>query len=591
MERRTGVLARAFAITAISLPLMLLAHGRGLAGQCETNGACYVTPTGAGTANGVDWNNAYAGFPTTFTCAVNYFVAGGSYDYTATTTTVSNTCSALTPISIYKAVSGGPGNPQSVPGWVASYGTSQAIFSQTQDADPENRHNQFLTLSGSYITMDGITPISGTPSSTGTFGFVFKNPNRTNPAFILVTGSNITVRHIEGDGTRPDYYGVPITSCSANGTTETVNLGSSISGVWANGDKIDIYNVTPSGLAPTNVTMTIVNGTQITVPNSTSGACTVAGNSFAILNFSPGEVFHLNPASPSSNVTISDNYIHDSGGLVQVVSCDNCTIVRNYLARTLDTATQHENAIDGPVFNNSTIAQNIFVDIMGTGFITPTCGGSCNWQNDSIYSNVFFCSQAADANQSTPTVFPQCFVSSLISDDNSSNQVTNMLAYGNTFVMRANANCKIEYGNASSTATVENNVIWCPAHDASRFFIIASTHDYNTAFSYCNNVAGTPGPHDYYYTSPGSPGNCTNKLAYVDPFVNDADSAMDFQLSSETVDPHLNDGVTLPAPYNLDLLGATRGADGTWERGAYEFNSGAPARPNPPTGLSVTGVH
>ncbi len=30
-------------------------------------------------------------------------------------------------------------------------------------------------------------------------------------------------------------------------------------------------------------------------------------------------------------------------------------------------------------------------------------------------------------------------------------------------------------------------------------------------------------------------------------------------------------GVSLASPYNMDMDGKTRGADGTWDRGAYEF--------------------
>jgi hypothetical protein len=33
-------------------------------------------------------------------------------------------------------------------------------------------------------------------------------------------------------------------------------------------------------------------------------------------------------------------------------------------------------------------------------------------------------------------------------------------------------------------------------------------------------------------------------------------------------------GVTLSAPYNTDMLGRVRGADGTWDRGAIEFGNG-----------------
>jgi hypothetical protein len=47
-----------------------------------------------------------------------------------------------------------------------------------------------------------------------------------------------------------------------------------------------------------------------------------------------------------------------------------------------------------------------------------------------------------------------------------------------------------------------------------------------------------------------------------------------FRLASATLA-----GLTLPSPFNTDLDGNTRGADGVWDRGAYEYttNSVSPA--------------
>jgi hypothetical protein len=55
--------------------------------------------------------------------------------------------------------------------------------------------------------------------------------------------------------------------------------------------------------------------------------------------------------------------------------------------------------------------------------------------------------------------------------------------------------------------------------------------------------------------------------------------ARDFHLMSALT------GVTLTSPYNLDLVGNTRGADGTWDRGAYEFGGGTTL--SAPTNLRV----
>jgi hypothetical protein len=66
----------------------------------------------------------------------------------------------------------------------------------------------------------------------------------------------------------------------------------------------------------------------------------------------------------------------------------------------------------------------------------------------------------------------------------------------------------------------------------------------------------------------------TNKSRFVD--VSSFYSA-DFHLKSALAGASLND------PYNMDMDGKTRGADGVWDRGAYEY--GSSAQPGPPTNL------
>jgi hypothetical protein len=58
-----------------------------------------------------------------------------------------------------------------------------------------------------------------------------------------------------------------------------------------------------------------------------------------------------------------------------------------------------------------------------------------------------------------------------------------------------------------------------------------------------------------------------NDVAGADPFVNYG--TLDLRLSGAT-----SPGTTLSAPYDTDPLGATRGDDGTWDVGAYEYDSG-----------------
>jgi hypothetical protein len=59
-----------------------------------------------------------------------------------------------------------------------------------------------------------------------------------------------------------------------------------------------------------------------------------------------------------------------------------------------------------------------------------------------------------------------------------------------------------------------------------------------------------------------------------------------FRLASATTA-----GTTLASPYNTDMFGNTRGADGTWDRGALEFCSGGCADPNLSAGGSSATAH
>ena len=64
-------------------------------------------------------------------------------------------------------------------------------------------------------------------------------------------------------------------------------------------------------------------------------------------------------------------------------------------------------------------------------------------------------------------------------------------------------------------------------------------------------------------------------------FVNEGSG--NFRLASENFGSIKAPGLPLPAPYNRDPAGNTRGADGVWDRGAFEFV--VPSRPNPPQNL------
>lgn len=77
-----------------------------------------------------------------------------------------------------------------------------------------------------------------------------------------------------------------------------------------------------------------------------------------------------------------------------------------------------------------------------------------------------------------------------------------------------------------------------------------------------------------------SAGASNNSTVGSNPFVNY--SGGNFHLSAATAA-----GISLSSPYNVDMDGNTRGSDGVWDLGAYEFNSGSP--PSEPINFRLSG--
>ena len=114
-------------------------------------------------------------------------------------------------------------------------------------------------------------------------------------------------------------------------------------------------------------------------------------------------------------------------------------------------------------------------------------------------------------------------------------------------------------GNVAAGSTIKNNIFWSTSCDP-----MNATVDYNGFLS-----ASTSGTHAY--TGAG------------DPFVNSG--ALNFRPNAASWP--IGRGVSVGAsPYNLDADGNTRGADGTWDLGAYEYTTGG----TPPSGTITLSV-
>jgi hypothetical protein len=129
--------------------------------------------------------------------------------------------------------------------------------------------------------------------------------------------------------------------------------------------------------------------------------------------------------------------------------------------------------------------------------------------------------------------------------------------YNNTFINGTGYNSGTAWGSGTDNLVYNNLFINC------RTVTLQGTHDYN-GFSDSN--------------SRGEP----NAQVSVPTSIFANLGAGNVKLVAET-----RAGLPLSDPFNKDPLGAVRGSDGTFSRGAYEFVVGAPVVLGPPTNLVV----
>lgn len=179
--------------------------------------------------------------------------------------------------------------------------------------------------------------------------------------------------------------------------------------------------------------------------------------------------------------------------------------------------------------DNVTVAHNIWENVAGTGAIV--FDDANNWK---IYNNVFY-------SPNTSYTFTDGIITTWTSKGQ---QANNVLIYGNTFSQMNGAK---RIGSDGGTGNeVTNNIF----------------HGFTATFSNFKNTS--------------------NENNAGDMFVNY--KAGDFRLARETFS-----GVALPSPYNVDLTGNLRGASGSWDIGAFEFNglSVGSSRPSAPSNLNI----
>lgn len=258
-------------------------------------------------------------------------------------------------------------------------------------------------------------------------------------------------------------------------------------------------------------------------------------------------------------------YLHETGNTQFQLNYGNstnflCEYNYIYLCHTANNNT-HDEAFS-LTFANSVIRYNIMQDIMWSGFICDAAGGTPVISNWEIYGNVFFWDTNYQANPGSfigdgiVGFFGETYTGHFYFLNNTIAGITNTATQASSY------NSGFYLGTVPSTASsvvIENNVWY-----NSEYCQDNARGDYNT----------------YYKSDKGSDTGAHSTTSNTNPFVNV--NGFNFQLTVATPP-----GIALQPPYNMDMLGNTRGADGVWDRGAFEFGGATSTNPPVISGLTT----
>ena len=284
-----------------------------------------------------------------------------------------------------------------------------------------------------------------------------------------------------------------------------------------------------------------VKGVNISTPgvsNITMSHLEIEGNGKDGDSEPANDLIYLAPTAEPfiTNLTFSYLYLHDSGRVPFLFRRTSDVIIEySWIARNESTPGQHSEGIAAwNDLDNYIIRYNTWEDIEGTGIIV------IHGDNSEVYGNVFFYS-----NSYTGGGIGNGAIANDTGDSNA-----NWKIYNNIFVNLRGYN--IGPGLSGGVNNIAENNLW---------------FDDSGTLGGAINFLGTS--HDYnWFTGSDTKGE-TNGVAggSEDPFVNE--NSGDYHLTAGS--SPINNGVNLGGPYDKDKDGNTRGADGNWDQGAYEY--------------------
>jgi hypothetical protein len=350
--------------------------------------ACHVvTPSGSGSKNGTDWNNAYANLPGTLIRGDIYYLADGNYgNFLQLNTPVSGTLT----IEFRKAQS--YDNCTSV-GWnTATMGSAQAYWRSTGSGGIVNGGS-----SGGYYTFNGNGNNAGT-NEIGCGG-VAANPPST----------------MRGPAPHPSACGILIddSTCSATGNNGcdggvgVMDTANSANIIW---ESVEWFG---QGLNPSG-----------------------NNNSETYFWFANGS---------NTGVTISHSYLHNASTTYLTIvdgGWNNGSFDHNYVWGLFDGSVNHGEAIQLQGSNsNSVVHHNIFRDQQTNGDMVAVISGTQS--NMAFYDNVDFCSPGGTSTS--------CRHNDGVIGCFNSQTCSGYLVYNNTFSFPDNCGWNVTGGSSTMT--------------------------------------------------------------------------------------------------------------------------------------------
>jgi len=275
----------------------------------------------------------------------------------------------------------------------------------------------------------------------------------------------------------------------------------------------------------------------------TSLACPgeAASNGGALANMSIYSA-PRNAGYAAEQITISNNYLAFGSSNMLIRFWRNCIIEGNYFDANWSSSQNHGQAISSGTDSTVILRNNTFKDPL----VFILGGHNQENYNWNIYNNLVIGGDLTAGFGLAESYRTDAF--------------RNCDMYHNTFI-------GVDFGGRGAlfVGTLSDTTN-------------ATSRAYNNLFYNCihprlDNADATGDPaiyHDYniYYNCTGNFYPDSNDVVTTgDPFIDSAND--DFRLKQATAA-----GVPLSSPYNVDILGNVRGADGFWDRGAYEYTAG-----------------